>query len=231
MITVIDETNNDDSAASKQSPPETDTMNEDRRPAKAAPTALPFPVPSPSIKSAPNSNSDLMSRLQNFLPQMESANQELLSMPVTGTDPLRLDTNLQVDDEDSDSDDEEGSQTSNPLIQVVDKTKEKQTKNEKGSSASKETSANQAAPTIQLEFTLGNMAGNPLMKLLSSDDDGDDGSTSDNGDDNVNDAARQTAISNLLKESQNSSETKNNIVLLDGSNENTNKNSLITELS
>ena len=240
MITVIDETNNDDSAASKQSSPETkdETVNEDSSPAKAAPAALSFPFPPPSMVNAPKSNSDLMSRLQNFLPQMESANQELLSMPLgsIGTDPVRLDTNLQLDDEDSGSDDDdEGSQTSNPLIQEVDKTKEKQTNNERASANKTTNEKNSAAPTIQLEFTLGNMTGNPLMKLLSNDDDDDDDddddSISDNGDDNVNAAARKTAISNLLTESQNSSETKNNITLLDGSNKNTNKKPLIAELS
>ena len=61
----------------------------------------------------PPINSDLMSRLRNFLPKMNSANQELLSASVVaqpvGFDPVRLDENLKLEEEsDSDSDDDDG---------------------------------------------------------------------------------------------------------------------------
>ena len=65
-----------------------------------------------SKNSHPTDNSDLMSRLQSFLPQLKSANQQLLSStsPVgsdgqVATDPVQLDANLKEENSDSDSED------------------------------------------------------------------------------------------------------------------------------
>ena len=206
----------------------------------------------------PPDNSDLMSRLQNFLPQMKSANQELLSAPFPtpsiGFDPVRLDENLKLDeDSDSDSDDEdEKDSKTNPLIQEVGANDRVNDENDakRGSTSSpdskKTTNNENSAPTIQLEFTLGNMSGNPLMKLLANDEDeAEDADSSAGGDvDNPSDDAREIAVSNLLTESNNSScgsaETKNNILVLqsatsgsdcNASNKTTTKKRLITELS
>lgn len=206
----------------------------------------------------PPNNSDLMSRLRNFLPQMKSANQELLSASVVaqpvGSDPVRLDENLKLEEEsdsDSDSDDEDEKHSkTNPLIREIGandgETQESDAKIDSASlSDSKKTPKNNnSAPTIQLEFTLGNMSGNPLMKLLANDDESDGSGSSAGGDtDDPPVAARESLVVNLLKESKNppcgSTEEKNNIVVfenttsgIDGnaSNKNTGKKRLITEL-
>jgi len=221
----------------------------------------------------PPNNLDLMSRLQTFLPQMKSANQELLSstssenpfpappnglgITLAGSNPMRLDANLKLDrDSDSDSaddddDDDEKHPKTNPLIREVgaDDLENEDTDETNASGSPNDTND---ATTIQLEFTLGNMSGNPLMKLLADDSDEDDDSGCGNsnfGEDTDDPSAtvRSKAIANLLQPqtvSKNSTiksnENNNNTVRLDsitsgsasgGSNQNAGKKRLITELS
>ncbi len=251
MITVIDETNNNDDADDavdtggviSSSSPQTKSIQEESNPLALKPSMSSFPT----MPNPPN-NSDLMTRLKNFLPQMESANQELLSTnrPMS-TDPVQLDTDLQEendsDSDNDDDDDEEAFPSHNPLIQEVGKDEpEKETKSERASP--KETKS--AAPTIQMEFTMGSM-NNPLMKLLADDDDDDDDDNDDdsndsnkNGNNNANDpnlSARCNAIANLLTDSKkpsSSNETNDNLVLLStdgGADKNAKKRPLIMELS
>ena len=225
---------------------------------------LPSPLPD---------TSNLMSRLQMFLPQMKSANQELLSNPFPvppsgmlgvgiGSDPVRLDANLKLDeDSDSDSDDDsndEGSKSNHPLIREVgaDDVPERTENDEPSNMTPNDANDNAVVPTIQLEFTLGDMSGNPLMKLLADDDDSDDDDSTDtskagkDADDDPMSTARENAVANLLLQppttpSKNNStlgsnekkSNNNTLVLLDssiaggGSNKNAGKKPLITELS
>lgn len=260
MITVIDETTNDSTAGSasptEQSPSEQNggvasCKDNSSIATQVMCSAAKQGQPATMEANPPPSNSNLMSRLRNFLPQMQSANHELLSTTTSlGTDLVRLDTNLKPgEDSDSDSDndtDNDETKTSNPLIQEVGAKNQENNEEKESSPSSKETpNKAEAAPTIQLEFTLGNMTGNPLMKLLSNDGDSDDDSTSSAGDKNDGDptvAATTNAVVNLLTESNHSttSEKKNSIVLLDsitggstdnGSVKSNGKKRLITELS
>ena len=262
MITVIDKTTKDDAEgdglASEQSTSEPNKQaNGVAIPTEnnEAPRALEFPMPPERLgkppfamnATKPPDNSDLMSRLRNFLPQMQSANQELLSTPSLGRDPVQLDTNLKAeDDSDSDSDESEPDSKRKPLIQEFDSMAQAEQDDPVSKKTSDETTEEVAtAPTIQLEFTVGNMSSNPLMKLLANDDGDSDDSVSSNGEENDKDplmSARNHAVTNLLSESKNSIKTdkKNSLVLLDsitggssdnGSNQTTKKKSLITEIS
>ena len=262
MITVIDETTKDDTErvtlASEQSTSEPNNeANGVAIPAEKneAPRALQFPMPPEGLgqppfamnATKPPDNSDLMSRLRNFLPQMQSANQELLSTTSFGRDPVQLDTNLKAeDDSDSDSDESETVSKIKPLIQEFDSKAQAEKDDPVSKKTSDETPEEAAsAPTIQLEFTVGNMSSNPLMKLLANDDDDSDNSVSSNGEENDKDpllSARNHAVTSLLAESTTSTKTdkKNSLVLLDsitggsadnGSNQTTKNKSLITEIS
>jgi len=172
-----------------------------------------------SKNSHPTDNSDLMSRLQSFLPQLKSANQELLSstFPVgssgqVATDPVQIDANLKEDDN-SDSDSEDGKEIeTNPLIQEIHADVPKNEEKEENIAPTPKTMTDDTnkAPTIQLEFTVGNMSGNPLMKLLANDSNDED-SDCDNNDGNASEAssdplvtARTNAVVNLLNSSTNS---------------------------
>ena len=291
MITVIDETTNDTvaaGAAPSSSSSASAAMPQASTNSGSGTTTATQEQPSPimdasieaqtkktNIKNPPvplPDTSNLMSRLQMFLPQMKSANQELLSNPFPvppsgmlgiGSDPVRLDANLKLDedsDSDSDSDDDnEGSKSNNPLIREVgaDDVPESAEKDEPSKMTPNDAS-DDAVPTIQLEFTLGDMSGNPLMKLLADDDDDDSDDSSDASnagkdadDDHPMSAARKNAVVNLLRQppstatsSKNDStfgsdekKNNNNLVLLNssiadgGSNKNTEKKRLITELS
>ncbi len=262
MITVIDETTKDsserDALASRQSTSEPD--NEAKGVAIATesnevPRTLEFPMPSERLGqppfamnvAKPPDNSDLMSRLRNFLPQMQSANQELLLTTSLGTDPVQLDTNLKAeDDNDTDDDESETAPKRKLLIQEVDSKAQEEQDDPVPKKTSDQTSEEAAAaPTIQLEFTVGNMSGNPLMNLLVNDDDDSGDSVSSNDSENNKIplmSARNHAVTNLLAESKNATKTgkKSNLVLLDnitggstdnGSNQRTEKKSLITEIS
>lgn len=221
-------------------------------------------------------NSDLMSRLGNFLPQLKSANQELMllttntnSSPTTGvggsnanTNQMQLDAGLKLDeDSDSDDDDSENDEhlhsKSNPLIQEVETDGVPQNKNDgrcETSAANKTTNTNAnantndnasskaAAPTIQLQFSLGDMSGNPLMKLLAGDDDDDDSSNANSvdEDDDVDpeQAARLQSVANFLKTPTGESSAikhthahTNVLVTTSGETTKGKKRPLITELS
>lgn len=260
MITVIDQTTKDPSEGNAVA---SEAHNEITVAANSADNnevprgQIGFPMPPerlgqpPFTASAakPPDNSDLMSRLRNFLPQMQSANRELLLTTSSGTDPVQLDTNLQAeDDSDSETDDDENETASkrNPLIQEVDSSAPEKEDDPVANKTSDETPEEvEAAPTIQLEFTVGNMTGNPLMKLLANDDDDSNDSGSDNGDENDEDrsvSARNKAVTELLAESQNpqKADKESNLVMLDSitgksivndPNQRTNKKSLITEIS
>eukprot|EP00536_Pseudo-nitzschia_multiseries_P005062 jgi/Psemu1/285512/fgenesh1_pg.91_\ len=175
----------------------------------------------------PPNNSDLMNRLRNFLPQMQSANQELLSNPLASFDgtllssgqqqqqqiqqanhSIRLDADLKLD-EDSDSDDDDGddeTRRSSPLIREVgaDDSAPVAANESTASETSNQTTASSSeaatTPTIQLQFSLGAMSENPLMKLLVGDDDSDDDDDDSDSDSDGMEAARLQTVSNLLRQ-------------------------------
>ena len=67
-----------------------------------------------------------------------------------------------------------------------------------------EQKAESSEPTIQIQFTMGNMEGNPMMKLLQDEDNSsgsDDSNASDDNDDNEHVSGKKRAIQNLLSES------------------------------
>uniref|UniRef100_A0A7S4EFF1 Uncharacterized protein n=1 Tax=Pseudo-nitzschia australis TaxID=44445 RepID=A0A7S4EFF1_9STRA len=214
----------------------------------------------------PPDNSDLMSRLGKFLPQLKSANQELMvlskannsSSPTTGVEVLDADLKL---DEDSDSDDDDSDNDenlhskSNPLIQEVETDGVPQNKNANrcetstaneianvNAKSNSNASSKAAAPTIQLQFSLGDMSGNPLMKLLAGDDgddDGDDSSNANSDHDNINidseQAVRLQSVANFLKrpttESSAIKHTHTNGLVTSGETTKGKKRPLVTEIS
>ena len=61
-------------------------------------------------------------------------------------------------------------------------------------------------PTIQIQFAMGNMEGNPMMKLLNNEDDGDD--NYDDSDSDGEEQGKKRAIKKLLEESKTNGEAK-----------------------
>jgi len=295
MITVIGEatttTAGSSSRTSPQRPPNKSPRNEagdagtgtpgnDNRPEKAPSKPATTPLESSATENTaeakgkagsinPGDNSDLMSRLQQFMPLMKSANKDLFSssssteMPfpapptalggntVVGGSGVRLDDNLRLEedsDDNSDDDEDAASKKKNLLIREVgsDIPYKEETSEVSAGSGSGDKEPSSSAPTIQLEFTLGNMSGNPLMKLLAHDDDDDSSGGSDcvaiDTSDGPSTDARKTAVVDLLREPSEpkSTEPKTNLVLLDSvvggetnaeSTKNAGKKRLITELS
>ena len=61
------------------------------------------------------SNSDLMTRIGKFLPEIEAANEELL---LTKENDIRIDVGLVPDNDEDDDDEEQGDENSEPTIQL-----------------------------------------------------------------------------------------------------------------
>ena len=100
-------------------------------------------------------NSDLLKRLQSFLPQMANANQELESKiqqgeTIQGTNPLQIDASLlnnENQENDSEHSDDSGDDEDEGIL------------------------SNERKQTIEMTVTLGNLESNPILSLLSNDDD------------------------------------------------------------
>ena len=224
-----------------------------------------------------NNNDDLMNRLRSFMPQMQSANQDLLQrqqdddendnknksttiMTNKNTKTMQLDADLHLeDDSDSDSESDDDNDVDNdnikPLIQEEVAEKEGNEKVEEKIEIISETTSEEATtaviPTIQLQFSLGDMTGNPLMELLADngddDDDDDDDKEEDNDHDHDHDATnideRTKLVSKLLastkktiqteikqKQQPQESSLKSIIPVINATTTSTKKKQLITEL-
>jgi hypothetical protein len=193
--------------------------------ADETPSKLPS-VPLPDSKKT----SDLMSRLNSFLPQMQAANKILNNVNKAN---LQVDLDLESDNDDNYSDDDEKPVVSSLINEISsDKGKEDNENNVDvdGKQTAMPHSINHepihATPTIQLQFALGEMTGNPIMKLLGNDADNDADNIDDESDkeqdDNIEASARQDAVTKLLSGNSAKGSNKAEIALL--------KPPLITEL-
>ena len=110
-------------------------------------------IPHDDVAPLKHGNSDLMNRLQSFLPKMADANQELESKieegKTQGSNPLQIDSLLHKDNEEKN---------------VSDNSSECSGNQEDGNTS---TSGKQI---IEMTVALGNLESNPIMELLANDD-------------------------------------------------------------
>jgi hypothetical protein len=144
--------------------------------------AQPYPDP----KTANN----LLSRLQMFLPQLQAANEALPEGGVNFDKQVDLDLHSDDSDSDDDGDDDDDeitdhaakrSKTSNYVQEVLvndNGVRNDGKENGQGTNATlssqlkhKNDIVDVGEQTIQIQFTLGDMTGNPLMQLLADPDD------------------------------------------------------------
>ena len=117
-----------------------------------------------------------------------------------------MDAELKLDegsDSDNDSDNDSEDAKNHPLIQEVGAEYRVNGKiNEKNGDVSNQANETNVGPTIQLEFTIGDISSNPLMKLLANDDE-ENSEKSNEGDSKEDDepltARRREAVVNLLQ--------------------------------
>ena len=102
-------------------------------------------IPQNEFAFLKSGNSDLLNRLSDFLPEIAAANEKLGND--SNKECVQIDTTLQKDGDDSDSDD--------------------------AGASSDEVETNQ---TIQMTVALGELKDNPIMTLLANDDDEEEGS-------------------------------------------------------
>mmetsp|Transcript_21288 Transcript_21288/g.37444 ORF Transcript_21288/g.37444 Transcript_21288/m.37444 type:complete len:244 (-) Transcript_21288:1367-2098(-) len=171
---------------------------------------------------------DLMNRLHAFLPQLQAANQ-VLTNDETKKEGLQVDVNLELDgdsnEDDEDDDDSNGNingddarklMSSPSLLSGVKEVEKEQRDASRSASAETADHATESngpgAPSIQLQFAVGDMTGNPMMKILGSgntdsDDDGDDDSGGNDEDQDTTQVARIQAVSRLLSETKDPTST------------------------
>ena len=129
-------------------------------------------IPQNEFAFLKSGNSDLLNRLSNFLPEIAAANEKLGN----GTDDsnkecVQIDTTLQKDDEDSDSDD-----------------------------AGANTDEGDTKQTIQMTVALGELKDNPIMSLLANDDDNEEGSDDEDSQNSSTDNDKSTSEDSKIKD-------------------------------
>lgn len=129
-------------------------------------------IPQNEFAFLKSGNSDLLNRLSNFLPEIAAANEKLGN----GTDDsneecVQIDTTLQKDGEDSDSDDDVASSDEGDTKQ-----------------------------TIQMTVALGELKDNPIMSLLANDDDNEEGSDDVDSQDSLSDKDESTYQDGKIKD-------------------------------
>jgi hypothetical protein len=193
-----------------------------------------------------NKTNDLLNRLNDFLPKFQASNQTIAN---NEKEKLQVDGDLESDhdsdsDDDahgsSDDDDKKGAPAPSIFhgIEEVDSSDNHESIiTSKGSMVDdvpdqNEKSGSRVGPTIQLQFAVGDMTGNPMMKLLAgSDDDEEEEDDDDDKGNGANDSARTNGVAKLLLSSHTSNGTSMKMdTTTKGENILSKKKPLITEL-
>mmetsp|Transcript_24357 Transcript_24357/g.67841 ORF Transcript_24357/g.67841 Transcript_24357/m.67841 type:complete len:205 (-) Transcript_24357:204-818(-) len=167
--------------------------------------------------------SDLLNRLQAFLPQIHAANEALDD----GDEAARVDVGLgeQSDSDDNEDDDDDGDSAPSdsgdflmkerrPNVDACNSAKADANDGAKDGPHNDSVAENEhATPTIQIQFALGDLSSNPAALALLKTDSNKDGSNDDDDDKSITDNtsvsqdAKTALVSNMLNQTKGASES------------------------